>query len=204
MNLSAIFYGGGLIFWAWDDPRLLYPIQLQLYYGFLLGITLFINWLTGVMTTPDKVHKIRNGVLIATVSIMVIGSLYKGFTIKPSTAHAGDLRIRTEWLRKNTDSLDIIMTEAPEIDYLYSERKTVNYPNEDSNENELLTYLHNKEVDYILVAPAIFWYKLGYIPEYGKRIRMLLPVIESISSKGDITRVYSQDKDLITIYRINK
>jgi hypothetical protein len=123
--------------------------------------------------------------------------------IENSQVHAGDLRIRSEWLKTHTRVSDIIMTEQPEADYLYSERKTVPYPHPLPSDEELEVYLISNSIDYILVAPRLGWFS-HYSPVYSDQMNDFLPAFERLQANHRIRLVYSLDSDLIRVYEVQK
>jgi len=200
-NLYAILYSGALFLWVWKGPRLLYPIQAQLHFGFLLGIEAVLSWAAAFRGRTNSVRKFRNGVLASAVFILLLLSVRSSLKIDDSRLHTGDLQARTTWLKANTTPCDIIMTGAPPIDFMYSGRKTVYQPGSLASTGELEDYLAKHGVDYILIAPRIEW-QPSYIPSYSDRTTGLLSLIADLISESRVMLVYSSEQDLVKVFKI--
>jgi 4-amino-4-deoxy-L-arabinose transferase-like glycosyltransferase len=197
----AVLYFAAILFWDWNDLRLLYPIQPQIHLGLLSaleGIVFFASSAVGrILSRP----KVRNLVFTTLVVMLMAGSTYKSLLLDDSRLHAGDIELRSSWLRANSVLSDIVMTEAPETDYLYSGRKTVPYPDSVSSLGELEDYLVEHRVDYILVAPQIKWQTI-YRPEYSDATTHVLPFLVELSSEKHIKLVYTSDQDLVKVFQV--
>jgi hypothetical protein len=199
-NLFAILYFGALLLWNWIGPRLLYPIQPQLYLGFLLGIEAVLFWITS-FGNREILRRCGNAMLVSVVLILMALSVYGSFRVDDSRLHVGDLQARTSWLKANTRHSDIIMTEEPLTDFLYSGRKTVHRPESLASAGELEDFLKDHGIDYILIAPQINW-QSNYTPSYSERTRRFLPLIADMVSEGRIARVHSSERDLVEVFRV--
>jgi hypothetical protein len=200
--LFAILYYGAIFFWWWDDMRLLYPVLPQIHFGLLCGAEWFIFRLTRIFSPRIFSLRIKNNLLISMVCILFIMAAYNSYKIDDSRLHAGDLRVRSNWIRLNTETSDIVMTEAPVIDYLYSGIKTVPYPSSFSSSSQIEEYLIQNQIKYILIAPMIEW-QTSYHPEYSDTTLNILPLIMELSSKGRLKQVHSSKEDLIKVYQFN-
>ena len=199
-NLFAILYFGALLLWNWIGPRLLYPIQPQLHLGFLLGIEAVLFWITS-FGNRDVSHKFGNALLASAVLILLLLSIHGSLNIDNARLHVGDLPTRTNWLKANATPSDILMTEEPQLDFLYSGRKTVRQPESLASAGELEAFLVEHNIDYILVAPQIKW-RPDYIPTYSERTTRLLPQIATLISENRISVVYSSERDLVKVFSI--
>ncbi len=199
-NLFAILYFGALLLWNWVGPRLLYPIQPQLHIGFLLGIEAVLLWIPS-FGNQDVSHKLGNALLASAVLILLLLSIHGSLHIDNTRLHVGDLQARTNWLKSNATPSDIIMTEAPLTDFVYSGRKTVRQPESLTSAGELEAFLVDQGIDYILIAPEIKW-QPNYIPTYSDRTNRLLSQIAVLISENRISVVYSSERDLIKVFRI--
>ncbi|KPL15510.1 MAG: hypothetical protein AMJ93_16575, partial [Anaerolineae bacterium SM23_84] len=191
-NLFAILYFGALLLWNWIGPRLLYPIQPQLHLGFLLGLEAILIGITSV-GNRDTLLKFGKMMLASAVLVLWLLSVRKSLEIADSRLHVGDLQARTKWLKANTTLSDIIMTEQPTLDFLYSNRRTIYQPDSLVSATELEDYMVKHEVDYILIAPQLQW-QPSYVPSYGDRTIRFLPLIADLVSESRITRVYSSER----------
>ncbi len=197
----AVVYFAAILFWDWNDTRLLYPIQPQIHLGLLSGLDGIVFFATSGIKRIFSRTKVRTLVFATLVVMLMAGSTYKSMLLDDSRLHAGDIEIRSNWLRANSALSDIIMTEAPETDNLYSGRKTLPYPASVSSLRALEDYLVEHRVNYILVASQIEWQTV-YRPEYSGATTDLLPFLLELSSEKRIKLVYSSDQDLIKVFQV--
>ena len=199
-NLFAILYFGALLLWNWIGPRLLYPIQPQLHLGFLLGLEAILVGITSV-GNRDTLLKFGKVMLASAFLVLWLLSVRKSLEIADSRLHVGDLKARTKWLKANTNPSDIIVTEQPPLDFLYSNRRTIYQPDSLVSATELEDYLVKHEVDYILIAPQLQW-QPSYVPSYSDRTIRFLLLITDLVSESRITRVYSSERDLVEVFKV--
>lgn len=153
--LAAVLpYAVLLVAWNWNGPRMLYPVQSQIAYAFLLGLEAVLFGLSGVVSRNRKTEW-RVKVIGAVVALMAIGYGLIDLRYPSNRAFAEASQKRAAWLRGNTLPSAIIMSSAPEIDYLYTGRKVVNYPAglDASDTARLWTVMERKGVDVVVVAP---------------------------------------------------
>jgi Dolichyl-phosphate-mannose-protein mannosyltransferase len=197
----AIVYFGALLLWSWNDTRLLYPIQPQIYLGLLAGLEGIVFFATSGLRREFSRPAVRQLLFTTLVVLLMVGSMYKSLLLDDSRLHAGDVEIRSSWLRANSAQSDIVMTEAPETDYLYSGRKTVPYPATVSSPSAFEDYLVGHRVNYILVASQIKW-ETVYKPGYSGATNALLPVLLELSSEKRVKLVYNSDQGLIKVFQV--
>jgi hypothetical protein len=209
--LFGVVYFAAIFFWYWNDPRLLYPIQVQLYLAFFLGLEVLLSAFARL--SRRRTGPVRNEaassrvfqpgrVLAPLLVIFILVSAYKSITIEDSRLHAGDMRSRTRWLEANSLPADVIMTEAPETDFLYSGRKTLAYPGPAVQSAEALeSYLRQRHIQYVLVAPEIKW-MTRYQPEYTRNTNRILPLIDTLAVQNRVRLVHSSDPELIRVYQV--
>jgi len=198
--LFPILYLGVLLVWSWDDPRLLYPIQPPVQYGFLLGVETLLIPMRSYQIRTVSFRNLGNVILVVTAVALLSVSVYQSFRIDDTRMHVGDLLARTSWLKANTNVNDIIMTEQPETDFLYSGRKTIPYPRSTSSASELEDYLAKNNVAYILIGPVVAW-QVHYTPQYSRATKRILPLIENLTSDNRLTLAYSSESDLIRVLK---
>lgn len=198
--LFALVYFLAIFFWTWNDPRLLYPIQTQLIFAFLVGINTGIVWLAGIITRKSLPTGTKHIIACLLVLALFGISLYKSVQIQDSRIHAGDLRARTSWLLSHAGQNSIILSEAPEIDYIYSGRKTVAYPSP-ATASVLKDFLIRNNIEYILIAPEIRWQDT-YQPLYSAGTNTMLLLSEVLRAEKILSQVYANDSDSIRIYRV--
>ncbi|MBI5653278.1 MAG: hypothetical protein HZC40_22955, partial [Chloroflexi bacterium] len=196
LNLFGAVYLATLFLWVWDDPRLLYPIQPQIHFGFLLGI----EALVGLIATRARLNSRAwiAGIAIALIAI----AAFKDTQIEDSRLHTGDIRARTTWLAQNASPSAIVLTEAAEIDYLYSERKTITYPAIGSSA-QLEGFLLTRKIDYVIVAPFIHW-QARYKPEYSNAARQYRAWADELAARQRATLVHASEPELIRVYQIKR
>jgi hypothetical protein len=200
LSLFTPIYVVGLLFWNWDSPRLLYPVQPPLQFALLLGIdaTLF-----GILTRDQaaKMTRYRQGGMAALIVILALVSTYSSLRIGNSEDYVGDLRARTAWIQANTNASAVLMTETPQIDYLYSERRTVPFPHQITTATALADALRQTGADYILVAPQIRWGDANN-PTYSPETWELLPWIEELERQGKLSLIHSPDS-MQRVYQVH-
>jgi Dolichyl-phosphate-mannose-protein mannosyltransferase len=199
--LSAFLYLAAIMLWVWDGPRLLYPILPQMQFCFIMGMGWLFSIIASTIHMPN-VNQKSNLFLIALVIFLGSVSIYKSLRIDDSQLHAGDVQSRTDWLKVNTNKTASIMTEYPEVDYIYSSRKTIQYPalNQITSSDALEGYLVTNHVNYVLVAPQIIWSPV-YSPRYSERVNSILPFIEDLTRKNELTMVYASKQNRIKVYK---
>lgn len=199
--LFAIFYFLALQVWVWNGARLLYPIQPQLFFGFMLGIHALLLGAYALLRRQIPLSaKMPQAALQSTVAILVILSIVASLRMQPTQTHTGDVEIRTEWIRSHSQPTDIIMTEVPELDYLYSDRLAVWYPGICDTAGNLQNYLTANNVDYILVAPKLEW-EPQYTAEYSDLATCFAPIFETLTQAGQLELVYSSEPTMIRVFR---
>lgn len=205
--LFAICYLVILMVWSWDDPRLLYPIQPQLQIGFLLGgeaILLATASFIGNYYKEIK-YKYIIGILAIVIITLMSLSAYKSLGLKDSQKHVGDISMRTNWIKTNTTPDDVIMSEAPPIDYLYSHRKVI-WPLEDesiTSPQMLHSYVTKNDIDYILIAPEISWQEPVYVPFFSDSMKHLSRLVSELIKEEKFSLVYLSGDNLIKVVRVN-
>jgi hypothetical protein len=200
-NLFGLFFIGSLFLWVWDGARILYPVQFQLHFAFLVGLEAVLLGITAFLNQTPLVRKFRTEVLVATVLLLLLIFAYKDFTIDDTRLHVGDFQARSSWLKNNTPSSVVVLTEAPIIDFLYSGRRTAAYPTSSTSPIELENHLAQYKVDYILIAPKIEW-QSDYMPTYSDQTSSLLALLKELESRKQVMPVYSSDQDLIEVFRV--
>jgi hypothetical protein len=203
-HVFAVVYFASLFFWVWDDRRLLYPIQPQIFLGLVLGLEALASVPAAISQRLNRPFPFGQQVVMMSVVIpLILLSAYKSLTIEDSRLHAGDLAARTQWLKANSALSDIIMTEAPDVDYLYGGRKTVAYPAELTSLEHLTEYLTASQVRFILLAPHIDWQNT-YLPKYDASTTQLLALLSSPDAGPQIRPVFASDRDLIRVFEVTR
>jgi 4-amino-4-deoxy-L-arabinose transferase-like glycosyltransferase len=198
--IFAVIYFGTSFVWVWNDLRLLYPIQPQIQLGYLTGIEGILLWLTSFIRRKDLRDDLQKYVLACLFGLLIFVSAYKSTQIDDSRLHTGDFQLRTNWFVTHSNPSDIIMTEAPEIDYLYGGRKTVYYPLL-ASPAQLEAYLKYNHVQYILVAPKVEW-QATFQPKYSDVTLQLMPLLDKLQSNHRLQLAFSSEQDHVMVYRV--
>lgn len=200
-NLFALFYFGAIFLWVWIGPRLLYPIQPQLFLGLLLGIEAILVWMVSSLSGAGRFIRFKTGALAAVVTFLILVSIFRNLSPSDTRLHVGDIQQHSQWLKSNTNASAVVMTEEPQIHFLYSGRKTVAYPTASTSASELEAYLLAQKVDYILVSPKLEW-QPSYNPMYSAQAVYILPFIAHLVTTNRVVRVYTSEQDLIQVYKV--
>jgi hypothetical protein len=196
-------YAATLILWPWEGTRLLYPIQPQLFFGFLVGVETALLVMPRLLRPAGFWTSLAVHLTTIVAVILILLSAVRVMQPDNSRVHAGDLEARTQWLRLNTPPSAIIVTSAAEIDFIYGGRKTMPYPYPATIET-LDKYLTHNAVTHILVAPAIRYMQPVYIPEYDQFTTELLSVLADLRDLGKIAPVYDSGPDLIQVFEVKR
>lgn len=199
--LFAIPYLAALFFWIWNNIRLLHPIQPQIQLAWLVSLEAVMLWFFKIVPWKSISNRITPVLLSSLVIVMLAISIPRSYQIPRTVDHAGDLRVRSEWLRANLKASDVTLSEEPEIDYLYSVGKTIPYPEDLSSTRELEDYLIRNQVSYILVAPHVRWFP-HFRPIYSDMTLSLLPYFDALEAEDRIQLVYSSGAGLIRVYQV--
>ena len=199
--LYAILYMAALTIWSWNDVRLLYPIYSQLHLGFFLGVEALLIGMTSLQVgSKAEIRKLQWVLPICIVGFFLISTV-KSLRIPDSRHHVGDLQTRSQWLAEHAEPDAVFVSEAPAVDFIYSQRKGLEFPwSEGLNSTELHRFLHENAVDYLLVSPQISW-QPQFVPKYSNRMAQLLPVINELEVAEQLTSVYSSEENLIHVYK---
>ena len=203
--MFAAAYLAVILLWPWRSTRFLYPVQPQLFLGFLLGMSTLLAWALAVArgakarSQPRRLAGLLGGLVLAMAAL----SVYKGvtLTLDDSWLHTGDLALRTAWLRSNSDGGAIVMSEEPQTDYLYGGRKTVPYASFGTPE-QLDQYLRDQHVTYIVVASQLQW-QTAYAPAYSSNANQILALIETLARDGRARLAYNYEPQLVRIYQVS-
>jgi hypothetical protein len=197
----AVVYFAALFLWIWNDPRLLYPIQPQIFLAFLASMDGALK----LAARPfQRAMPANNRLSYATVTALVAGALlfavsFKSFRGEDTRQHVGDLSARTAWIKANTGAKDVIATNAPEIDYLYGDRKTVPHPQEAKTSDQLVQYFQSHGVRYVLLAPDVAWQPV-HLPEYDEELLAMEQQLDAMVNEGEVTLAYHNADHRLKVY----
>jgi hypothetical protein len=192
-----LFTFGGLLMWTWRGSRFLYPVQPFLYYQFLMGI-----WLIAVQISHSRSAALSQAALGLTASAVLIASLYKGIRDTDSSLnHSPDQRIGTAWLRDNSPPDAVIMTQYPQAVYLYSQRKTIDYPLL-AIPDDLGPAIDEQAPDFLFVTPRQGWHNDGSLDYSRYARRIVLPALGTLVANRQLKLVYEAPEHLVYIYQV--
>lgn len=150
-----------LILYAFLIPLALYTLYAVIggsatfYDAFILSIFPFFFMFSGIMITRILSFKKEYKNLLWIVVLILLGIiLYFGLVQSSATISAkltsyDGLKQAGEWIKKNSNTTDIIFCAGvPQLTY-YSERKTYNYP---SNESEFLKQISELNPRYMILT----------------------------------------------------
>jgi 4-amino-4-deoxy-L-arabinose transferase-like glycosyltransferase len=197
----ALAYLPIFVVWAGRDVRLLYPISPQLHWAVLAGFESLAWWLVTRVPSLQAARLLARIALVG-VAISLIGSFaYRSARPDDSRSHAGDLALRTQWVSANTSTNAVVMSEAPEADFLYGGRRTVAYPSDSSSPERLEAYARQSKVTHVLVAPAVEWQTV-YRAHYSPATAALLGAMNGLVSEGGAELIYRSEDGTIQVFRM--
>jgi len=220
----AVVYFATLLLWNWSGPRLLYPIQPQLYLALLEGIALVVIEGGGLLRQRKTGRILFAGIIAALLAL----SAYRSLHLKDSRAHIGDLQTRTAWIVQHLPPDAVLMTEQPERDFIYGGRQTIrhpwldetvaapallpetNDPGADAGDHSpvgdippaaaLYAYLVQHQVDYILLAPRVQW-QAQYTPTYTENTQRMAYLLAQLARENRVAPVYASEAEMIYVFQ---
>ncbi len=198
--ISALAYAGALFFWNWAGPRLLYAIIPHLLYAFGRGLEAIILLVLGWRRkTESKLPAMQ--LLLLFVGLFLAASAATSLRHTPSIKHVGDLSQRTVWFKQHASAEQIVMSEYPQVDYLYGETQTVPWP-QAKTAAALQDFLRTHQVDYLLLAPEIEWDQPQYQPDWSQRLITLTPLVAELETASKIVLSFSDEAEHVRIYQV--
>jgi len=199
--LSSICYLGLLSIWPWEDRRFLYPIFPFIIIAFLCGVyslaLLFgkVIRVRGFDTTWPKTA------VLACSAILLVISVVKSLSLPATEQIVGDLALAPAWLQDNTPEDGIVATASPEVVFLYSGRKTVNYPQLDSI-SDFRDFITDNKIDYVMIEPSRAWSADNILKYDDYTVQVLIPMVQDLVSNQELTLIYeSADDQMVTVYQ---
>jgi hypothetical protein len=125
----------------------------------------------------------------------------KSFSLEDSRHHLPDLEVGTVWLRANSEPADIVLARNPDNIFLYSDRRTLDYPRV-KTPAQLREYLSIHGVDYILMAPKLQWSNDGQLAYDDYTEQYFLPLITSMQEDRSVVSVFRSETDLVEVFRV--
>lgn len=190
---TGFYFLGILAFWnpsvGSAQMRFLIPIVPFLYLYLVQAIVWFVRRFVG--KSEKRARLIVAGITYAIVMIS-LGRNVQDWR-DPIRNRMTDLSIGTVWIDQNTAPDSVIMARNPVPDYLYTRRRTVEYP---AVGQDLEEYIGANSIDYILVAPKLQTPRSNELGDYVDND--LLPQLTS--NHGKFTPVYTDTAHNVAVY----
>jgi hypothetical protein len=202
--IFEVGYIGILILWPWRGTRFLYPILPFLYFQFFGGILLGISLMRRIGFVSQKSYRsLTGGLLVILVIMVVFASLVKGITDNDNSLnHTRDLRIGAEWITGHSTSDAVVMAEQPQSVYLYSDRKTIGFPDNSITEPaQLQRLVCNQNVKFILIAPKLEW-RADRTLMYDEHTKEILKMLTQLKNTSFLSLAYESKDDLVQVYEV--
>lgn len=193
----GVLYLLTLYVWTWPLPRLLYPIQPQLFLAFLWGLVTLAAFLArripAVVTRHVPTTPLVKYAAVAFVLVVLGGmELYVTARGESTLSQIGDVTQRTAWLRTHAAPEAVVVTQYPHIDYIYGGHKTLPYD----------TDLNTTPNAYIIVAPRVRWRDDDDDPEGTQVRRNMLAQLQAREQAHTASLVYQDTLNQILIYHL--
>jgi hypothetical protein len=190
--------------WRWDGTRMFYPVQTQIQFGMLVGIQVLAALVAGRLHLKPvaswRLAAVACGVVACAVTLV---SASRAVIVQDPRDHIGDLAARSAWIKAHTAASDVFMTEEPASDALYSERRTVPYPDELSSHSadELYAYIVESNVTHVLLAPSVVW-QASYTPTYLSHTETLAALLAELEQQQRLRVAYTSERDRVQVFRV--
>jgi len=193
-----------LFVWVWNDPRLLYPIQVQLHLSFLLALGDGVSALIQVVRQKTtRALMSRSLVLAGVTGLVLVAFLLKTFAGEDSRQHTGDIRLRSAWISANTNVADVIASNSAEIDYLYSGRKIASFAAGFGPASTPAAFLRANHVKYVLIAPLVEW-QSSLKPNFDDPTIAMKAALDQLALAGSARLVFQDEPQQISVYRLSE
>jgi hypothetical protein len=143
----------------------------------------------------------RGSFLVLFVVALALLSLRRSLRIPDTRLHTGDLQARSSWLAMNTAISDTLMSERQGLEFVYTNRRTVRYPDGCPSPEELASYLAANQVDYVLIAPETYWQE-QYKPGLSESAQCILDTLTTFQTEKRAERVFASEADYLYVFRI--
>ena len=201
MLLFEILYMPVMLLWPWRGARFLYALQPFMVYQFLLGVLLLISRCLAFLKLRGVSQKLPQLLTSGVVIVLTVAGVVKSFHLEESRLHLGDLQIGTVWLRANSEPADIVLARNPDNIFLYSDRRTLDYPRV-KTQAQLREFLSIHGVDYILIAPKLQWSSDGQLAYDDYTAQYFLPLLTSLQEDRSLVSVFKSEPDLVEVFQV--
>lgn len=204
--LAAAPYLSALLGWRALGPRLLYPLQPQLFFALLCGLQALL-----LALPPLRRPALRRRMIALAGGILIC--LYAAIAVlSPSDAdYAHDLEERGRWLRANTPPTATLMSRLPEIDFVFSRRRGLPYPRDIDafSPEQLAAFLWAADVDFLIVEKQTGGWSLAgddATPQRSYRPDATLDHIgelaQTLHAQGRLQLRYRAADDFFAVYEV--
>ena len=199
--LFEMMYLPMMFFWPWRGVRLLYPVQPFLVYQFLSGILFLVSFSLAFLKRQGLYTNTPQFITIGVALVLMITCVAKSYSLDDSRLHLPDLEVGMVWLKENSDGSAVVLARNPDNIFLYSDRKTIDYPKIDT-QTGLEQFLDKQGVDYILLAPELQWRNDGQLAYDDFTEKKLLPLIRSMQEEKFLVSVFKSEPDLVEVFQV--
>ena len=193
-----------LFFWLWRGSRFLYPLQPQLFIGFILGVE---PALTGAVRFFRRRSPVGNpssaypvAAATAAISVLLVVSALKSYALENTREHWGDIAARTEWAKAHLPPDAAIFSRRPRTDYLFTGRHSLGFPKRKLTLAEVREILQTSPVTHVLFAPDITFVQ-PYRPIWDDFSQQIADFIPALLADGSLRLIY-EESPLHKIYEI--
>lgn len=167
-------------------------VLLYLVRGIELVSNIFLRSLSRSSDLTSRIVWLMASVLV----VLYLGRSVQGI-LDPVRNRITDISVGAEWFRANTSPEVVIMSQDPVSRYLYIRRHTVEYPTV-ADAEQVLKYIDQQRVDYIIVAPRLQTPRTIELDEYTAEY--FLPTV--LARPDEFVRVYKNDQHNVSVYQV--
>lgn len=199
--LFELVYFGALCCWPSVTIRLLFPLLPFLILQLLLAVDALNR--AAERLWPGA-RRLRTWAVVAVWGGLLLVSTAKSWVLGDSRRSTGDLGVGTTWLAAHSPPEAIVMSQHPQITYLYAERKTMKLPPVHTTA-ELERALQDGQVDYLLLRPELEWRPNGAHTYDAHTQQVVLPALSELTSQGKTAIVYeSTPEEMVRVYQVKR
>ncbi len=191
IELYLVFYSAILLLWFWRGSRFLVVVVPFLLWYFLQGVDLIFRKI------PDRrrLHYGAKSLQVIVLSLVLLVGVRGSYDIvkkrnAPYPPPWANYFAVAAWAKDNTPPDSLIMGRKSNLLYLFSGRKTVNYPFT-TDSAKIMAFIEKKRVDYVLVD-AFTWTpttRLYLYPAVNKNWRKFALVVSTGEPKTYLLKV---------------
>ncbi len=192
-------YGLLLMAWAWQGPRLVYPIQPQVILALLMGIVTGTAWLAG--RVGGNRERVAAWVLAIVTGLWLVMWVWLDLNLTQTMLLPGDQIARAAILQRYLPAGARVLSTRAEVDYLYSPLEIYDFPRGLNAPELVQQYLRDYQFDYV-VAPLGVGTSAENKSLRISRVQRFVIYIQPLIKEGFLVETYSDPVDDLAIYRI--